>query len=202
MHGLRKAGGVVTVRLARPAGNAVVASQHERILALQRAGGNRAVSESIGLVREVVRALYPLGRMAYDVLGAKMGYPIMAGLVWASHDLGTIQIRVRTEEIKAETAALLAETRRIERVTDHSKGHPGPRGHEKLLVLAHLAKGNRDEIDLTDEVFFERHPDRRDAPLKPNSSSDRHLVREWIKVRRGIVRPTLDGAIAQFLKSL
>lgn len=59
---------------------------------------------------------------------------------------------------------------------------------EKALVAAALLAGKRDLADLTNKVFFLRHPELRGTKLK---KTDVELVREWRAIQDGFVHPLL-----------
>jgi hypothetical protein len=56
------------------------------------------------------------------------------------------------------------------------------------VIGYHLAQGVVDENQLTDAVFFDRHPERHGRLLEP---SELALRREWLEIRALIVRPML-----------
>jgi hypothetical protein len=55
-------------------------------------------------------------------------------------------------------------------------------------VQAAVGLGTRDVNTLTDMIFFELHPERRGTRIARQETS---LAREWLRIRDGIVRPTL-----------
>lgn len=59
---------------------------------------------------------------------------------------------------------------------------------DQWVVGYHLAQGVLDENQLTDAVFFDRHPERNGRLLQPNEFA---LRQEWIAIRDRIVRPML-----------
>ena len=74
-------------------------------------------------------------------------------------------------------------------------GSPAPdmRGQSRLhrdqsVIGYHLAQGVLDENQLTDAVFFDRHPERRGTRLSRNEWA---LRQEWIEIRDALVRPLL-----------
>jgi hypothetical protein len=58
------------------------------------------------------------------------------------------------------------------------------------LTLA-VQKGERDEIKLTDLVFHTRHPELGGEPI---GKDDKELAKEWIKIRKELVRPAIQAA--------
>ncbi|HZN71260.1 MAG TPA: DUF2272 domain-containing protein [Micromonosporaceae bacterium] len=65
------------------------------------------------------------------------------------------------------------------------------RSTDTLRVAAALTAGTRDENDLTNLVFGDRHPDRGGRPLKRTEPDFGRLSREWLDVRSTLVRPLL-----------
>jgi hypothetical protein len=55
-------------------------------------------------------------------------------------------------------------------------------------IASDTAKGNRNETDLTNKIFFSRHPERRNKPIQ---RAERGLAAEWVSIRDRIVRPAL-----------
>jgi hypothetical protein len=65
-------------------------------------------------------------------------------------------------------------------------GDHGPEG-----VRAALEHGVRDENELTNRLFFERHPELAGRAIR---LEEQDLAAEWIKIRNDLVRPVLDEA--------
>jgi hypothetical protein len=59
---------------------------------------------------------------------------------------------------------------------------------DEWVIGYHLAQGMFDINQLTDAVFFDRHPERNGRLLAPNELA---LRREWVEIRDRIVRPIL-----------
>lgn len=53
-------------------------------------------------------------------------------------------------------------------------------------VLKELSQGNRDVNDLTNKVFFARHPERNGARIQAHEKA---LAAEWVEIRDGLVKP-------------
>ena len=64
---------------------------------------------------------------------------------------------------------------------------------EQAIIWNLIARGVRDENQLTDAVFFGRHPERIGRRL---GSDETGLIREWFEVRDQLVRPALHGSAA------
>ena len=64
-------------------------------------------------------------------------------------------------------------------------------GREAQAVERALADGMTDESRLTNLVFFTRHPELGGRKLRPE---ERDLAREWLEIRRDLVRPALRRA--------
>ncbi len=64
-------------------------------------------------------------------------------------------------------------------------------GPEHKLVAVAAAATAQTEIELTDVVFKIRHPERATRRLRPRDPADAGLIKEWIAIRRQIVRPVL-----------
>lgn len=62
---------------------------------------------------------------------------------------------------------------------------------ERALVGAAVAKGERRESNLTNLVFFRRHPERTGRPLSPDEPGFHGLAAEWKAIRDSIVQPAL-----------
>jgi hypothetical protein len=63
-------------------------------------------------------------------------------------------------------------------------------------LLRGLAEGMRDVNDLTNLVFFARHPERGGRRLKRGEPQFAQLSREWLEIRDNLVLPTLQAAAA------
>jgi len=71
----------------------------------------------------------------------------------------------------------------------------GKKDWPKALELA-LKAGWHDENDLTDLIFFNRHPDLPIAPLDPGLPKIRRLQNEWRSIRDSEIRPAIEKASA------
>ncbi|WP_299414671.1 D-alanyl-D-alanine carboxypeptidase family protein [Acaryochloris sp. IP29b_bin.148] len=65
------------------------------------------------------------------------------------------------------------------------------RGKEYLAVRLAISAGNRDENKLTNILFFARYPERQGQPIREGEPNYKHLVQEWLDIRKHIVRPAL-----------
>ena len=63
-------------------------------------------------------------------------------------------------------------------------------------LLRGLAEGMRDVNDLTNLVFFARHPERGGRKLQRGEPQFAQLSREWLEIRDKLVLPTLQAAAA------
>jgi hypothetical protein len=63
-------------------------------------------------------------------------------------------------------------------------------GLEKQAVHLAILQGARDEGQLTNRIFFGRHPERSGQKIQKH---ERNLADEWIHIRNTIVRPALGG---------
>ena len=71
-----------------------------------------------------------------------------------------------------------------------------PSGGEQEIggdIQEAVQRGIRDENQLTDMVFYTRHPERRGQPLR---SQEKDLIKEWLDIRDGLVRPALQAGPA------
>jgi hypothetical protein len=59
---------------------------------------------------------------------------------------------------------------------------------EQAIIWNLIARGVRDENQITDAVFFDRHRERNGRRLGPDETV---LIREWFEVRDQLVRPAL-----------
>jgi len=60
---------------------------------------------------------------------------------------------------------------------------------EEGIAAEALRSGNYDENQITNRIFFQRHPERGGRPITPEEQT---LVAEWVSIRDRIVRPTLQ----------
>jgi hypothetical protein len=192
----------------RPAAAAVPKTQsHERVLELQRDAGNKAVAEGLGVARDIVHdingiteALYSFGFLPVD-LWFDVAFKLHNA--WDVLDLAKTNFEIAainadTERLKQEVAEMQAAN---DREADHVHGHPGSRGQEKAIVLAFIAGGRTSDIDMTDDIFFIRHPERNGQKLDPSKASDGPFITEWVKIRTAVVRPTLGSQLGKLLRS-
>lgn len=63
-------------------------------------------------------------------------------------------------------------------------------GEESVALATALARGITDENQLTNFVFFARHPELGGRPLEGH---ERDLIQEWLAIRDREVRPVLRG---------
>jgi hypothetical protein len=183
---------------------------HVRVLELQRDAGNGAVAAAFAAVRAVRSQLTAAMFALEPLMPFDSWYAITSRLVDAGHLLGMLETNLDTARLERETEALRrdverakAETGRLRaetaRLVDHREGHPGRRAAERILALGAIATGVTDEVELTDRVFLERHPEREARPLDPEDAADRPLIREWVTIRRTIVAPVLGSELAVLL---
>ena len=64
-------------------------------------------------------------------------------------------------------------------------------GRESTAVKLAIALGYRNENELTDLVFFTRHPERNGRALSRNEPNYRELSAEWLAIRNSLVQPLL-----------
>jgi Uncharacterized protein conserved in bacteria (DUF2272) len=64
-------------------------------------------------------------------------------------------------------------------------------GRESTAVKLAIALGYRNENELTDLVFFVRHPERNGRALSRNEPNYRELSAEWVAIRNSLVQPLL-----------
>jgi hypothetical protein len=135
-------------------------------------GIKRAFKRAAGFVRPLARAALPYTKF---IPGA--GTAIYAG--------GTM----------AQRAGLLG----VGEFAEPPKGRvyigpPSQVKEEFILVQDAIRQGNNDENSLTNLVFHKRHPSLKGTslpPLRNANSGQRRLIREWGRIRNGIVRPSL-----------
>ena len=60
-------------------------------------------------------------------------------------------------------------------------------------IQALIASGNRDENNLTNTLFFARHPELSGQKLSSGLPNYSQLSQEWIQIRSAIVRPALNS---------
>jgi len=66
-------------------------------------------------------------------------------------------------------------------------------GKEHLALRLAIAGGQRDEGDLTNLLFFSRHPERRGRRLQRREPGFARLAAEWKSIRANLVRPALSA---------
>jgi len=69
---------------------------------------------------------------------------------------------------------------------------PSSRGSESAVVEQLLSRGNNDENDLTNQVFFKRHPELGGRKLQTDHPAFKDLSMEWLNIRETIVRPLVS----------
>lgn len=67
-------------------------------------------------------------------------------------------------------------------------------GLAAAAVKLAIRYGQRDENQLTNMVFFARHPERNGRSLSATEPNFQQLSREWLDIRDRIVRPALRGS--------
>ncbi len=67
--------------------------------------------------------------------------------------------------------------------------------NESAFVEQLVKKGSNDENDLTNQVFFQRHPDLGGRKLQPSQPGFDALSKEWLSIRDTLVRPILRRII-------
>ncbi len=66
------------------------------------------------------------------------------------------------------------------------------RGKNDTALVEKLIKaGNKDENDLTNQIFFQRHPELSGKKLQPQQPGFETLSKEWLTIRDTLVRPNL-----------
>jgi len=68
------------------------------------------------------------------------------------------------------------------------------RGNEPLAVRLAILAGRKDKTDLTNMVFFARHPDRQGKRIETHEPNFQRLSQEWREIRDRIVSPALSQA--------
>lgn len=66
-------------------------------------------------------------------------------------------------------------------------------GKEREAIRAAIATGRRNENQLSDMLFFHRHPERNGRLIQKNEPNFQSLSQEWLRIRDQIVRPELKG---------
>lgn len=64
---------------------------------------------------------------------------------------------------------------------------------EQSLVRRAITKGTTNENELTDLVFFRRHPERNGRTISRSEPNFQALADEWLQIRDVIVRPALQS---------
>jgi hypothetical protein len=63
--------------------------------------------------------------------------------------------------------------------------------NETAVVEKLIKAGNKDENDLTNQIFFQRHPELGGRKLQPSQPKFEELSKEWLNIRDTLVRPTM-----------
>ena len=170
------------------------------VLALQRLAGNAAVDFASQAARNITLALDALVEHAEGLLGRDLTVHLRLALLGLTSDIANYTTMLDVALITAETEQMQADTERLNLHTDHVLGHPGFRAGERLRVLSEIAGGVTGDIALTDIVFFERHPERRDRPLAPGDPADRDLIDEWRTIRTSLVGQVLNSQLGRAVR--
>jgi len=64
-------------------------------------------------------------------------------------------------------------------------------GRESIAVQISIARGERSVNELTNMVFFARHPERKGRKLVRSERDFKRLAREWLDIRDRLVKPAL-----------
>ncbi len=64
---------------------------------------------------------------------------------------------------------------------------------ESVLLRSAIRNGTTDENQLTDLIFFRRHPERNGRPIARSEPNAQQLSIEWIELRDRLVKPALTG---------
>jgi outer membrane protein OmpA-like peptidoglycan-associated protein/peptidoglycan hydrolase-like protein with peptidoglycan-binding domain len=65
--------------------------------------------------------------------------------------------------------------------------------NERAAVLAEIRDGNTDEVQLSNMVFFFRHPERNGRLISRSEPGFSSLSSEWLAIRDSLVRPLLQN---------
>ncbi len=76
-----------------------------------------------------------------------------------------------------------------------SRGQAPQPGRETLAVRQAIAGGRRDVNQLTNMVFFGRHPERGGKKLVKTEPGFKRLADEWLSIRDRLVRPALRAHV-------
>jgi len=67
--------------------------------------------------------------------------------------------------------------------------------NEPAFVEQLVKKGTKDENDLSNQVFFQRHPELGGRKLQPSQPGFDALSKEWLTIRDTVVRPVLQRLV-------
>jgi len=67
--------------------------------------------------------------------------------------------------------------------------------NEPAFVEQLAKKGNKDENDLSNLIFFQRHPELGGRKLQPSQPGFNALSKEWLGIRDTVVRPVLQRLV-------
>jgi hypothetical protein len=98
-------------------------------------------------------------------------------------------------ELEAELEDLMTVLAKSDLVSEAESFAPLDLLREQAIIADLIARGVRNENQIADAVFFNRHPERNGRRLDPGESA---LVQEWVQIRDQHVRPMLgNGAVSR-----
>jgi hypothetical protein len=97
-------------------------------------------------------------------------------------------------ELEAELEDLMTVLAKSDLMSEAESFAPLDLLREQAIIADLLARGVRNENQIADAVFFNRHPERNGRRLAPGESA---LVQEWVQIRDQVVRPILGYGMTQ-----
>lgn len=97
-------------------------------------------------------------------------------------------------ELEAELEDLMTVLAKSDLMSEAESFAPLDPLREQAIIADLIARGVRNENQIADAVFFNRHPERNGRRLAPGESA---LVQEWVQIRDQVVRPVLGYGITQ-----
>lgn len=140
------------------------------VLLLQRQAGNEAV-----------------GSLLEEIQPASLLSHLEDAIVKLDIMLDKAKEKARQEEWDRNMEALNEEIRKQESLARRIQVSV-----ERSKVFQAYHEGNQDEVELTDLIYFDRHPRLRGKKLDPQNPRDKGRIYEWERIRLYIVRRELD----------
>jgi peptidoglycan hydrolase-like protein with peptidoglycan-binding domain len=155
-----------------------------------------ALNQIMGLQLPVDGTMGPEVRNAIRSFQQQQGLPV-DGIVGPDTQQALIAARASRAPAAGNTAASAPTAEELAEETDSfpaSVLRALSNGLESVAVKLAVGFGYRDEEQLTNLVFFTRHPERRSRKLDRREPEFHRLSQEWLDIRNRLVRPALQAS--------